>query len=104
MRKPISIGFLYSTSAFVGNLVITNPNPPKVISTFTSDTTMTATIEGSTSGRVYYYRAYISSPAGTGYGPVCSFTTRTIVVPTFVTKPDTKNCCRVRSAKCYDNR
>lgn len=80
-------GFLYSTSS--SNLVVTNTNTPKVSASINSNS-LAATITSLNSSTLYYYRAYITGPAGTGYGPICSFTTSSpVVIPTVVTNPVT---------------
>jgi hypothetical protein len=51
---------------------------------------MSVNLTGLTGGTTYFYRAYITGPGGTGYGPVCSFTTSIpVVIPTVVTSPVT---------------
>lgn len=46
---------------------------------------LTATITGLKASTTYYYRAYITNSAGTGYGKICSFTTNPPQLPTVVT-------------------
>lgn len=74
-------GFLYSTSSSTSNLVVTNTNTPR-ISVAISSNILSVNLTGLTGGTTYYYRAYITGPGGTGYGPVCSFTTNTPPIPT----------------------
>ena len=82
-------GFLYSTSST--NLLVTNTSTARVSATISVNNNIAVSLTGLTGSTLYYYRAYITGPAGTGYGPICSFTTPaiTIVVPTVVTSPAT---------------
>jgi hypothetical protein len=82
-------GFLYSTSSSTSNLVVTNTNTLRASASISSNS-MSVNLTGLTGSTLYYYRAYITGPGGTGYGPVCSFTTTTpVVIPTVVTNPAT---------------
>ncbi|MFD3407092.1 hypothetical protein SKC37_00360 [Aquirufa sp. HETE-83D] len=82
-------GFLYSTSSSSSTLVVTNTNTSMVSASINSNR-LAATLTGLNRNTLYYYRAYITGPSGTGYGPICSFTTtNAVVVPTVVTSPAT---------------
>lgn len=81
-------GFLYSTNS--SDLVITNKNATIIntnigIGVSQTSNTLSATIENLKASTVYYYRAYITNPKGTGYGAICSFGTKPPVIPTVVT-------------------
>jgi hypothetical protein len=82
-------GFLYSTSSSTSNLVVTNTNTLRASASISSNS-MSVNLTGLISGTLFYYRAYITGPGGTGYGPICSFTTTSpIVIPTVVTNQAT---------------
>jgi hypothetical protein len=83
-------GFLYSTSSSTSNLVVTNTNTLRASASISSNS-MSVNLTGLTGATLYYYRAYITGPGGTGYGPVCSFTTTTpsVVIPTVVSNSAT---------------
>ena len=73
-------GFLYGTSADDLSLRVQCGN---------GTGSFTANITGLADGTTYYYKAYATSSAGTGYGEVMSFTTLTIYPPSVQTNSAT---------------
>ena len=71
-------GFLYGTN--VNDLTLT-------VQSSSGTSIFTANLSDLTSGTTYYYKAYATSSAGTGYGEVMSFTT--LSVPTVQTNAAT---------------
>ena len=72
----LSRGFMYGTSADDLSQRVQSGN---------GTGSFTANITGLADGTTYYYKAYATSSAGTGYGDVMSFTTLTIYLPTVTT-------------------
>ena len=69
----------------------TSANPTVSLSTKTDEgagtTSFTSNLTDLTPSTTYYYRAYATNSAGTGYGTELSFTTASIAVPTVTTTP-----------------
>ena len=69
----------------------TSANPTVSLLTKTDDgagtTSFSSNLTNLTPSTTYYYRAYATNSAGTGYGTELSFTTASISVPTVITTP-----------------
>ncbi len=69
----------------------TTANPTPLLTTKTDEgagsASFTSNLTGLTPSTTYYYRAYATNSAGTGYGTELSFTTAAIVTPTVATTP-----------------
>lgn len=72
----LSRGFMYGTSA---------DDLSQNVQSGSGTGSFTANISGLADGTTYYYKAYATSSAGTGYGEVMSFTTLTIYPPSVQT-------------------
>ncbi len=72
----LSRGFMYGTNADDLSQNVQSGN---------GNGSFTANISGLADGTTYYYKAYATSSAGTGYGEVMSFTTLTIYPPSVQT-------------------
>ena len=72
----LSRGFMYGTSADDLSQRVQSGN---------GTGSFTANVSGLADGTTYYYKAYATSSAGTGYGEVMSFTTLTIYPPSVQT-------------------
>jgi hypothetical protein len=64
-------------------------NPPTIANSYSSDGTGTGSYSSSLTalsvGTTYYYAAYATNSAGTGYGSVESFSTKSAITPTVTT-------------------
>lgn len=82
-----SRGFLVSKSSSPSVLDITNVNTIGTSGEQISSNIMSLTLSSNngflTPATTFYYRAYLTNSVGTGYGPICSFTT--LDVPKVVT-------------------
>lgn len=72
----LSRGFMYGTSADDLSQRVQSGN---------GTGSFTANVSGLADGTTYYYKAYATSSAGTGYGEIMSFTTLTIYPPSVQT-------------------
>ena len=81
----LSYGFLFSQSQSPSILDINNKNTSRIAGRLSSSTLSANLLEINTEifdypfYKTFYYRAYMTNSAGTGYGPICSFSTLPIV-------------------------
>ena len=90
--KLISSGFIYGIG--INEYSTVNSSNVKVANSPVSTTfngAFGADLTNLKPETVYNYRAFITSPAGTGYGPLCTLiTSREIIIPKVITNPMTR--------------